>query len=499
MSIAWEKEVETLEFSPNLALNNKIKLAVSGLQKGVQRLFLELPTEHDKELLADFIIDSIKRENLTLATKRTYVIGLVYLSRYFGNKKSFEEFTNTDLANYINSYQKEWAQDPDRSWISTQRTSGWPLLKFYKWHAYPKLTPQERKLLSGDKLPAVLQGIVLQRKKGSKTPVKQKDIWDEKDTAIFLKYCTDNPRLRFYHALAYETSARPSELLQLKIGDIEIQTDDNGKLCALIDVGRYGKKKQSRIVGITEFTIQYYQSYLSSSYHPDPENRKAFLFASTEHSAMSRNIQLSGDALRSDYKAFRDRKLPKLLKRSDIPEEDKKHLQFLKETKKWFPYIVRHSSLSRLAPNISEYRLREHAGWSKRSDMVEIYTHTLTGDSAEDILMLYGVNLKGGKKKRNERLQQEMVGPHCPFCHMVNTPDSQFCSSCHKPLTSVSYNKIMQEAERTKGELEQMRQEQRKIMNNLKLIMPMLQNVTTKLRIENIEMRQALQEAGEEL
>jgi integrase len=89
----------------------------------------------------------------------------------------------------------------------------------------------------------VLQGFVLQTKKGSKTPIKQKDIWDDKDTAIFLKYCTDNPRFRFYHALAYETSARPSELLQLKIGDIEIQTDDNGKLCALIDVGRYGKKK----------------------------------------------------------------------------------------------------------------------------------------------------------------------------------------------------------------------------------------------------------------
>jgi hypothetical protein len=31
--------------------------------------------------------------------------------------------------------------------------------------------------------------------------------------------------------------------LQLKIGDIEIQTDYNGKLFSLVDVGRYGKKK----------------------------------------------------------------------------------------------------------------------------------------------------------------------------------------------------------------------------------------------------------------
>ena len=190
------------------------------------------------------------------------------------------------------------------------------------------------------------------------------------------------------------------------------------------------------------------------------------MFVSREHGAALKNIALSVDALRKDYKAFQDIKIPKLLKRPDISEEDKKHLQFMKETKKWFPYIVRHSSLSKLAPNVSEYRLREHAGWSKRSDMVEIYTHTLTGDSAEDILMLYGVNLKDGKKKRNEQLQQEIVGPHCPFCHTVNIPDSQFCSSCHKPLTSVSYNKIMQEAEASKKKMQELEAKQEILQAN---------------------------------
>ncbi|MCY1153632.1 MAG: integrase family protein, partial [Nitrososphaera sp.] len=130
------------------------------------------------------------------------------------------------------------------------------------------------------------------------TPVTQKDIWDDKDVTVFLKYCSgDNPRLAFYHALAYKTSARPGELLQLKIGDIadNIQTDEGDRLCAFVDVGRYGKKKQSRIVGITEFTIQYFQKFLtaSSKDHPDPTNKKAFLFLSREHSAISRNIPIS--------------------------------------------------------------------------------------------------------------------------------------------------------------------------------------------------------------
>jgi integrase len=194
--------------------------------------------------------------------------------------------------------------------------------------------------------PAVLKGVILQRKKGSKTPVKTKDIWNDNDVAIFLKYCTENPRLRFYHALAYETGARPGELLELKIGDINIETDADGKLCARFEVGRYGKKRKTRIVGITSLTIQYYQQYLP--HHPDSTNRNAYIFVSKEHSAYSRNFAISVDTLRSDYSAFRDKTIPKLLRRPDIPQEDKQYLQQLRETKKWNPYITRHSSLSKL-------------------------------------------------------------------------------------------------------------------------------------------------------
>jgi hypothetical protein len=193
MSIAWNEEaVQTQEFSSDSAINYKIKLAVTGLQKGVQNLFLEFPIEHDKELVADFVLAGVQQENVTIATKRTYIIALAYLSRYV--KKTFDTMTSSDLTTYLNSMQKDRTEDPKQSWISTQRTLGLPLLKFFKWLAYPKLTPQERSRLPKDKWPEVLQGVVLQRKKGSKTPVENKHIWDDKDTAILLKYSNDNPR-----------------------------------------------------------------------------------------------------------------------------------------------------------------------------------------------------------------------------------------------------------------------------------------------------------------
>ena len=298
-----------------------------------------------------------------------------------------------------------------------------------------------------------------------------------------------------YHALAYETSTRPGELLQLKIGDIadKIGTDDNGKLYAFVDVGRYGKKRQSRIVGITDSTIQYYQVYLTQ--HPDPTNRNAFLFMSTEHSAISRNIPISNDTLRSDYTAFRDRQLPKLLKRPDIQEKDKKHLASLRDTKKWHPYIMRHSSLSKLAHDVNDYTLREHAGWSKNSGMVEIYTHTLTEDSAQNVMALYGISLKDSKKKRNEQLRQEMVGPHCPFCKMVNVPNSQFCTSCHRPMLPTSIDNITKETEETKKELERMQQWQKQQSEQTKQQAEELSSFSTQLQ----QMRQLLNEARGQL
>lgn len=53
--------------------------------------------------------------------------------------------------------------------------------------AYPIMTPYERKHLASDKLPPILKGLVLQTKKGSKTPMKAKDIWNDEDTAIFFR------------------------------------------------------------------------------------------------------------------------------------------------------------------------------------------------------------------------------------------------------------------------------------------------------------------------
>jgi hypothetical protein len=52
-------------------------------------------------LLAEFIIDSYHEKNIAVATKQTYITSLVYLSRYFGDKKTFPEMTSVALGDTI--------------------------------------------------------------------------------------------------------------------------------------------------------------------------------------------------------------------------------------------------------------------------------------------------------------------------------------------------------------------------------------------------------------
>lgn len=110
----------------------------------------------------------------------------------------------------------------------------------------------------------------------------------------------------------------------------------------------------------------------------------------------------------------------------------------------------------------------------------------------EHVMMAYGINLKDKNKKQNERMQQEMVGPHCPFCKTVNVPDTQFCSSCHKPLSLVSMNKIMEELEAMKKQKEASEKSQQRMMEFMKMVETKLAQVDKQLQAQNSEMREAL-------
>lgn len=61
-----------------------------------------------------------------------------------------------------------------------------------------------------------------------KTPYRSSDIWNRKEYPLFLKYCP-NKRDRCHHAMAIDMSARPYEILNIKIKDIKFYSTEQGK------------------------------------------------------------------------------------------------------------------------------------------------------------------------------------------------------------------------------------------------------------------------------
>src|SRR5688572_30746629 len=149
-------------------------------------------------------------------TKVAYMDALFRLAKYHKHEKSFKEMTNEDILGYLKSLKKGFSEDQKQKWVNTHNARGSKYLTFWKWLTQPDLKREERRT------PPQLKGYRAARRK-NKTSVTQKDLWTHDEHKVFLERCED-PRLACYHAIALETGGRPSELLALKISDLEIKT-----------------------------------------------------------------------------------------------------------------------------------------------------------------------------------------------------------------------------------------------------------------------------------
>ena len=86
--------------------------------------------------------------------------------------------------------------------------------------------------------------------------------------------------------------------------------------------------------------------------------------------------------------------------------------------------------------------LRQHAGWSPRSQMHLKYLHYFGNESSESILEAYGIVTK-------EKRSTAMRPKQCPNCNEPNKPDSKFCAKCRMVLTYDAYSETL-ESEKNK-------------------------------------------------
>ena len=137
-----------------------------------------------------------------------------------------------DIQSHLNSLRNTKQSnnnDTNDRGIGTYNLRHMIFLKFFKWlYNQNETDPRKRET------PECMIGVRKLPKK-QKTTYNSGQIWDQRENAIFLKYCPVS-RDRCYHAMAMDTSARPHELLGLGIKDLEFNTSEDGHQYALVRI-----------------------------------------------------------------------------------------------------------------------------------------------------------------------------------------------------------------------------------------------------------------------
>lgn len=155
------------------------------------------------------------------------------LSR-FHKGKPFSKMKRDDIITYLNSVRKTDVQDPMHKWIGTYNLYLTCITRFFKWFYYPNENPKNRPK------PEVTSNIP-QLKRKETSVYKPSDLWTLEDDLLFLKWCS-NKRDRCYHAISRDLSARPHEILNLKIKDIVFKSAGNKQYAEVLVNGKTGTR-----------------------------------------------------------------------------------------------------------------------------------------------------------------------------------------------------------------------------------------------------------------
>jgi hypothetical protein len=190
------------------------------------------------------------------------------------------------------------------------------------------------------------------------------------------------------------------------------------------------------------------------------------------HSTFGR--KMSPRAIFMIYKRYKTDFFSRVLKDPNVPSADKQKIKELLK-KPWNPYIRRHSALTEKSRILKEHTLRQHAGWSPRSQMHLKYLHYFGNESSESILEAYGIVTKDNN-------QLSVLKPkQCPNCSEPNKPGSKFCAKCRMVLTYNAYTETIEEKDDKDKELQSVKARMASIENLLVAIQPLLHQVKPEM------------------
>jgi integrase/recombinase XerD len=258
--------------------------------------------------------------------------------------------------------------------------------------------------------------------------------------------------------MARDLSARPHEILNLKIKDIVFKTVDKYQYAEVLVNGKTG----SRHIPLIQ-SMPYIKEWLSN--HPSRNNPNSRVFVGLSRRSTGRPLHTSG--LYKIYKYYKEEFFPKLLENSTVSNEDKEKIRNLL-SKPFNPYIRRHSALTEKSTKLKSNTLNQHAGWTANSSMAQKYIHYFGNESSESLLEAYGIVTKNN-------IPIDTLNPKiCPNCNEGNTQDAKFCSKCKMIMSFEGYQEALESQGKKEDELKVMKEQFNAMQSQMQTLLSIL-------------------------
>jgi hypothetical protein len=147
-----------------------------------------------------------------------------------------------DVLSYLDSNRKLENDDPLHKWIGSYNSKRMMLIRFFKWPCYQNVDSSKMRseLSAEERKPECIIGIP-QLKRKEISCYKPSDLWTQDDDLLFLKWVT-NKRDRCYHTMSRDLSARPHEILNLKIKDVIFKNANGYQYTEVLVNGKTGSR-----------------------------------------------------------------------------------------------------------------------------------------------------------------------------------------------------------------------------------------------------------------
>jgi integrase len=359
-------------------------------------------TDKDKQLVKEFIRDC-QAENKSPARNIFYLHHLRMIKKIL--KK---DFTKADKKEVIKDFMLEAQKYRyEKKKGEERRLSDWTLqnykitLKFfYKWLHQTKY----KKRFSKYEYPESVAWISTTHKnRNHKLP---EDVITEDDVKQILEAC-DNARDKALISLLWDSGCRIGEALSLRLKHLTF--DRYGGVIVV-----HGKTEMRRVRLIP--SIPYLANW--KEHHPRKDDPNAPLFI--------------GLGSRNHHKQLKYNAIDRLFRKLKEKTNFKKRLH---------AHAFRHARATFYAPKLKESIMKEFFGWTKSSNMTEIYTHLSGRDIDKEIRKAHGLI------EEQEKEESKLAPKACPRCNKQNEATAKFCSSCSLILDQKTAIRIDKEME----------------------------------------------------